>query len=85
MNDEKENIYQFFYFVLHCVTFRPVTLETYSHVVAVDVIWTHNIGITVLQDDPGVIDWRKQVDEVKRRWERGRTRKNLVNVCTIKM
>ena len=32
------------------------TLETYSHVVGVDVIWAHNIWIGVLQDDPGVID-----------------------------
>lgn len=44
-----------------------VALQGYLNVVAIDVIWAHNIGISVLQDDPGVVDlsW----------WERERERK----------
>lgn len=36
------------------------TLETYSHVIGVDVIRAHDVGISVFQDDPGVVDfeWR---------------------------
>lgn len=47
-------------FVSFCVTDRPQTLQTYFHIVGVDVIWAHNIRISVLQDDPGFIDlWEK--------------------------
>lgn len=41
-------------------------LETYSHVVGVYVIWTHSVRITVLQDDPGVIDLWEEADGVKK-------------------
>ena len=48
-----------------------VTLVTYFDVVGVDVIWADNIGISIFQDDSGVIDfWGKQVEEVKKWWER---------------
>ncbi len=51
----------------------PVTTETYSHKVGVDVIWTHNIRVSALQDDTCFIDW----------W--GRTETSMVNVNIIKM
>lgn len=49
-----------------------VALDSYFHIVAVDVIWTHNIGITVLQDDPGVIDlWEEKSGKkfIEKQWE----------------
>lgn len=45
------------------VTMRTVALQGYLNVVGVDVIWAHNIGIGVLQDDPGVVDlswWERE-------------------------
>lgn len=40
-----------------------VALQGYLNVVGVDVIWAHNIGISALQDDPGVVDlswWERE-------------------------
>lgn len=38
-------------------------LDTYSHVIGVDVIRAGDVGIGVFQDDPGVVDfeWRGEV------------------------
>lgn len=30
---------------------------TYFNVVGVDVVRAHGVGVGVLQDDPGVVDW----------------------------
>lgn len=54
-----------------------MTVDTYSHVVAVDVIWSHDVRMSGLQDDPGVIDLWKQVD--------GGKRALMVPVITVKM
>lgn len=52
------------------VAMRTVALQGYLNVVGVDVIWAHNIGIGILQDDPGVVDlsW----------WERERENKTYL-------
>lgn len=34
--------------------------DTYSHVVGVDVIGAHDVGIGVFQDDPGVVDFQNE-------------------------
>lgn len=59
------------------VALRPTTLETHFHVVAVDVIWAHHSRISVLQDDPGVIDFANKWGESGREGEQ--ERKNVAN------
>lgn len=63
------------------VTMRPQTLETYSDVVGVDVIWTHNISIPAPQGDPGVIDLWEQVDRVRTRRENEDNCSMSVEMC----
>lgn len=46
----------FLFCVVVILCYYEATVETYFHVVGVDVIWAHNIRISVVQDDPGVID-----------------------------
>lgn len=66
MNDEDANEYLTAFYCVDvvfwpfCVAVGPDAWRTYSHIVGVDVIGTHNIRISILQGDPGVIDlWVK--------------------------
>lgn len=36
------------------------TLDTYLHIIGVDVIRAHDVGIGLFQDDPGVVDFEDE-------------------------
>lgn len=47
-------------------TLALATSDTYPHVIGVDVIRAHHVGIGVSQDDPGVVDFEDERREDKR-------------------